>query len=237
MAHASSTLPGTGPIRAGGAPAAGPPAGAPAGAARATRTGAPARGLGLAPARVAQATAWPDAWVAARSTPTLATFAKLAASPRTSGRRAYLWLGGAALVGWGVPAAASLARGGLPGWALLLAALALAALTVAWFSLAQGAAHLIARELRAPAAFARLAYPAAAFCAPLMIVAGALLAGPSPLRVLLLPLLGYGFYLEVLAIRAAHRLGWAPALLAAAPGTLLMLVPMAAVAGLALQLM
>ena len=245
MAHESSTLPGSRPLKAGAPAPNAPPTGA-----RPTPTTPPVARPGLTAAptarptptavpigRHAQPSAWVDAWVSAIGTPRLETFQKLAANPRASTERAYLWLAGAALVGWGVPAAASLTRGGLPGWTLALAALGLAALTIAWFSLAQAAAHYVAEQIGAPAAFARLAYPAAAFCAPLIIVAGLLLAGPGPMRVLLLPLLGYGFFLEVLAIRAAHRLAWVPALLAAAPGTLLMLVPLAAVAGLALQLL
>jgi hypothetical protein len=222
MAHESSTLPGSRPRPvAHGAAGAGPlPAAAPS-----------------VQGRPAPAPGWADIWLAAISRPRLSTFERLAARPQASTRQAYIWLGAAALFGWAVPALASLARGGLPAPAAVLAVAILAGLTLAWFSLAHGAADYVARHLGVRSPFDRMAYTAAAFCAPLVIVAGALMAGPGFLRALLLPLLGYAFYLDVLAIRAVYRLGWWQGLAAAAPGTLLMLVPLAAVAAVALQLM
>ena len=189
------------------------------------------------PARPVAAPNWAHIWFTAISRPTLSTYEKLAANPRASTRRAFIWLGAAALAGWAIPALASLARGGLPVLAVPLAAVVLAGLTLAWFSLAHRAADYLAQIFGARLPFDRITFAASSFCAPLVIVAGALMAGPGFMRVLLLPLLGYGFYLDVMAVRAVYRLGWAQGLVAAAPGTLLMLVPLAAVAGAAVQLL
>jgi hypothetical protein len=189
------------------------------------------------PGRPAPAPNWADIWLTAISRPRLSTFEKLAANPRASTRRAYTWLGAAALAGWAVPALASLARGGIPVWAVPLAAVVLAGLTLIWFSLAHGAADYLAQIFGVRLPFDRIAFAASSFCAPLVIVAAGLMAGPGFMRVLLLPLLGYAFYLDVLSVRAVYRLGWAQGLVAAAPGTLLMLVPLAAVAAVAVQLL
>ena len=180
---------------------------------------------------------WAHIWLTAISRPKLSTFEKLAVSPQATTRRAYTWLGAAALAGWAVPALASLARGGLPVPVVVVAALVLWGLTLVWFSLAHGAADYLAQIFGMRLPFDRMAYTAASFCAPLVIVAGALMAGPGFMRALLLPLLIYAFYLDVLAVRAVYRLGWAQGLVAAAPGTLLMLVPLAAVAAVAVQLL
>ena len=189
------------------------------------------------PGRPVAAPNWAHIWFAAVSRPKLSTFEKLAVSPRATTRRAYIWLGAAALAGWAVPALASLARGNLPAPAGVLATLGLAGLTLAWFSLAHGAADYLAQIFGMRLPFDRIAYTAASFCAPLVIAAGMLMAGPGFMRGLLLPLLMYAFYLDVLAVRAVYRLGWAQGLVAAAPGTLLMLVPLAAVAAVAVQLL
>jgi hypothetical protein len=189
------------------------------------------------PRRARALPAWVDIWVAAITRPQIATFEKLAASPSASTRQAYTWLGAAAVAGWAIPALVSLARGGLPAWVIMLALVALAGLTLAWFSLAHGAADYLAQIFGTRLPFDRIAYAAASFCAPLVIIAGVLMAGPGFMRALLVPLLGYAFYLDVLAVRAVYRLGWVHGLVAAAPGTLLMLVPLAAVAAVAVQLL
>jgi hypothetical protein len=189
------------------------------------------------PGRPMPAPNWAHIWLTAITRPKLSTFEKLAVNPRASTRQAYTWLGAAALAGWGAPALTSLARGGLPAPAVLLAMLVLAGLTLAWFSLAHGAADYLAQIFGTRLPFDRIAYAAASFCAPLVIIAGVLMAGPGFMRALLVPLLGYAFYLDVLAVRAVYRLGWVHGLVAAAPGTLLMLVPLAAVAAVAVQLL
>jgi hypothetical protein len=172
------------------------------------------------------------AWHFILSRPSPAAFAHLAAYPGASLSYAYVWVTAGAGLAWALPAAAGVLRGGVPGWALVVAYWGLVALTVGVFAASTGAAHWLAGRCGARGEYARLAFAWAAFAAPLTLLAGLLLAGPAPLRLALLPLAGYGLALTVLAVRGVYQLEWRWVLVAALPAAALLAgLPLAAVAG------
>jgi hypothetical protein len=127
---------------------------------------------------------------------------------------------------------AILLRTTTPLFTVIFAYLLMVALTLVVFGAAIAAAHALAERLGARGDFGGLAFACAAFAAPLTLIAGLLVSGPSPLRLLLLPVALYALALMVLAVRAVYDLDWRATLAASLPGAaLLALLPLAAVAG------
>jgi hypothetical protein len=207
-----------------------------------------------------RARTWRAAWWLALRAPHVETFEGLAANPSGSLERGLRWCVAGAAGGLALPAVLSVLRGAAPlgmVWGLYGLLVLVSAAAVALGAAVAGglAAHLAAYGLnwrphlleRPPqpsgpspasaglfqwAVYARLVYAGAAYAAPLGLALGAALVLPGVLRGLLLAVLGgYGLALTVLAVRAACRVAWRWAALAAIAGALAALLPLAVVAG------
>lgn len=101
--------------------------------------------------------------------------------------------------------------------------------------LATGISHLIARALGGTGSFTQLAYATAAYTAPVYLM-GSLTASIPIINCLGLPIGLYTVILNVLAIRAVHRITWGRALLSsvAVLGSLLGLAGLLLIVALAL---
>ncbi len=158
-----------------------------------------------------------DIFQKALSRPSVATFERLLNDPRASSVRALMWMVGCALVSYSLLIVAPIVRQGSINW-LFVAAIPFAMIiTLLLFVLSVGVTHAVARWLGGMGNFPQLLYAFATFSAPLQILSAT--ASIFPYVGLLLSYLCtfYGFFLQVIATRAVHRLGWAKAIVAVAP--------------------
>jgi len=173
---------------------------------------------------------WFQAWRAALTRPSVATYADLLLDPKVSLRRATAWLFTASflsyLVGVGIQAAvfpgtlAEIIRGaaetapagvGVTPTLLLVISLActpfLAGFILVLYLVGFGIIQFIASALGSQGSYTELVYAHAAYLAPLTLLTTVL--GMIPLvNCLTLPLALYSFGLQLLALKAATRMEW-----------------------------
>lgn len=157
-----------------------------------------------------------EAWIVATVLPSADNFRSLLDDPAASRRRAYLWVAMAVLLPVLLTAQPTgrLDVTGLMTLALEIGTRVLAGLV--GLALLAAPTHLLCGLLGGNAPYARLEYAFAAWCAPLLLIAGL-----PPFRVtgigILSPLAIYGALLGVVSARAVYSFGWGRALV----GTLL----------------
>ena len=173
---------------------------------------------------------WFEAWRAALTRPSVATYTDLLLDPRAGLGRAVAWLFVSALLAYligmalqsllfpsvlaeVIREAGETAPAGLwstPG-ALLALSLAcmpfIAAFAVASYLAGFGLVHFVASALGSQGSYTQLVYAHAAYIAPLGMLTTVL--GMVPLvNCLTLPLALYGFSLQLMALKASTRLSW-----------------------------
>jgi uncharacterized membrane protein len=183
------------------------------------------------PARESPVTyTWFEAWKAALTRPSVATYTDLLLDPRASLGRAVAWLFVSALLAYLiglafqvlffpgalaeiVQEAGETAPAGLKSVPGLLAGLSLAcipflaAFAVASYLAGFGLVHFVASALGSQGSYTQVVYAHAAYIAPLSVLTTIL--GMVPLvNCLTLPLALYGFGLQLMALKASTRLSW-----------------------------
>ena len=187
---------------------------------------------------------WFEAWRAALTRPSVATYTDLLLDPRASLVRAVAWLFVSALIAYLVGIAFQMllfpsaltdivreagetAPPGLESTPGLLLGLSLActpfiaAFAVASYLAGFGLVHFVASALGSEGSYTQVVYAHAAYIAPLGMLTT--LLGMVPLvNCLTLPLALYGFGLQLMALKASTRLSWGRVL--AVLGILVLLV-------------
>lgn len=192
---------------------------------------------------------WVEAWRAALTRPSVATYTDLLLDPRAGLGRAVAWLFVSALFAYligmafqtllfpsalaeVIREAGETAPAGLRSTPGLLLALSLActpfvaAFAVASYLVGFGLVHFVASALGSQGSYTQVVYAHAAYIAPLGMLTTVL--GMVPLvNCLTLPLALYGFSLQLMALKASTRLSWGRVL--AVLGILALLVTLVAV--------
>lgn len=171
---------------------------------------------------------WYQVWLNALTRPNPATYEDFVSRAGISSGKAYLWVFLAAIGGWALAAPLFLLIG-FPGFsdprtaevlgntsslALALACLIplAGAMSIVGLIISTGISHLIARALGGVGTFTQLIYAVAAYTAPASLITPAL--SMVPLVNCLASLLGfYTLFLNIVAIKAVHRLTWGRAFL------------------------
>ncbi len=168
--------------------------------------------------------AWNDIWKMALTRPTVETFTLLAHAPGISSRRAHLWIFLSALVGSILAGAVSTffsillggqASTGPSQFDLLLLAPFIGLVALVLFIIGVGIELLCAHALGGKGIYLRLAYAMATFVAPLLVI-GSILSAIPLLNVTNGPIVLYGTWLSIVAVRAITHLTWPKALLSLA---------------------
>jgi uncharacterized membrane protein len=182
------------------------------------------------PAEALPTFSWFNAWRAALTRPSVATYADLLLDPRLSLRRAAAWLFTASLLAYLVDIVlqATLfpstlvdvireaSQTGPQAYqatptVLLIASLActpfMAAMFLAAYLLGFALLHFIASALGSRGSYTELVYAHAAYLAPLTLLT-ALLGTIPVVNCLTLPLALYSFGLQLMALKAATRMTW-----------------------------
>ena len=159
---------------------------------------------------------WRKVWMSVLTRPSVATFERILSDPQASARRAYLWVGLAALIGGIITNAYS--RLGLFGSQpefgpmflytcvpanIVLALLSLAA--VSWV-----AQRMAGGFFSGGGKYASMVYASGAFYAPLILISS-LISGIPYVNCLSIPLLIFALVLGVMAVNAVNQIGWGQA--------------------------
>jgi hypothetical protein len=171
---------------------------------------------------------WYQAWIDAITKPTVAAYEALVSRAGVSTGRAALWVFLANIVGSAVTFALLAVSPELNPFAAVDPSVApdlsrypliavcgapvAAVFAVAGLLIVAGISHAIARALGGAGTYPQLTYAMAAYSSPISIIGSAIAFVPV-LKCLGLPLGLYALYLNVLSIRAVHRLSWGRALL------------------------
>jgi len=175
-----------------------------------------------------EALPWYRAWWQAVARPNVAAYEDLIARPDVTTGKAVLWVFLSALAGWflaaplllafGLPSAFNTQASGLGreitslGVGLMCVLPVLSVLNVLGLLILTGLNQIIARALGGTGSYTPLVYSVAAYSAPLAIILPAMSVVPFVSCLSSLVSL-YAAYLNIVAIRAAHRLSWGRAFL------------------------
>ena len=159
---------------------------------------------------------WIKVWISVLTRPSIATFERILRDPQASPRRAYLWVGIAALIGAIMTGAIS--RIGLFGnqqglGTSFLTNCAPANIVAALLSLAAVswvAQRIAAGFFKGRGKYASMVYASGAFYAPIILISG-LISGIPYVNCLSIPLLIYALVLGVMAVKAVNQIGWVQA--------------------------
>jgi hypothetical protein len=179
----------------------------------------------------AESLSWFQTWKLAITRPSVATFEKIARDPGASTRRAFKWVFFAACIAYvllltiqavlyivtGVLSDAGLGAVGIElgvGFAGLLVGLicvpvVIAPIVVLFFIISTAIIQWMAKLLGGQGAYSSLVYAAAAVSAPVMLISA--LATLIPIKLIqdhAYVLTIFSVVLQVLVVKAVHRLGW-----------------------------
>lgn len=169
-----------------------------------------------------------EIWVKALTQPGVETYENIASDPNATALRGFLWVFLSYLIGSLISAlgvtflgslstllgdqSAGIAYPALSGLSLLCIAPFGALFGVLFLIIIAGISNAIARALGGTGNFDRLTYTFAAYIAPLTLI-GSLVGMVPILNCLTIPLSLYGLFLNILAIKAVHDIGWGKAVL------------------------
>lgn len=180
---------------------------------------------------------WEQIWFDALTSPQVSTYERLSREPQATPGRAYIWILVTGLIGGTISVVLSsalnyvLGTSGIGDSAGMTAALqqdvtcicSQAILAVPRFMISIGVRHVIAKALGGTGKYSALAYLAATYTAPLILVS--YLAGAVPYIGLCvtIPVLIYSLVLDTIAIKVVHEFDWGKAILSSV-GIALLLV-------------
>lgn len=169
---------------------------------------------------------WSEAWFAAVTKPSVATFEALIADPSSARNKAFLWIAISGVISYIINltfGGLQLERAGGLGFALVCGtpmAFIFSVLGLAFFT---GISHLIAKMLGGQGKYDQLLYANAAYQAPMALIIA--VTGQIPyIYCLVIPLGLYNLVLGVIAIKAVHRFEWWQAVASSVAVILLLLV-------------
>ena len=167
---------------------------------------------------------WGETWVKALTQPSEESYHEIANDPGASSRKAYSWVFISSLIGYVLYTLISLFIGrniigpgedgvlGASIAALLCGAPLGALFAVLGMMLSVGISQWIAYALDGTGTYSQLIYTVAAYVAPLSLISSLLSVIPY-LNCMAIPLLFYGVFLNVTAVKAVNRFGWGKAII------------------------
>ncbi len=181
----------------------------------------------------AQSRSWIKTWIAVLRHPSVATFESIINDPLASNRRAYIWV----FISSMISAFALSAMAGMQGAdieAFVCIGPVFGVVSVIFFAISVGITQLMAGALGGKGNYSQLLQAWAAIAAPITLISSILSLIPI-LAIASFLLMLYGFVLNIIAVKAVNKLGWAKSIVAVViiPG-LLMCVGIAITAALAL---
>ncbi|HET7011833.1 MAG TPA: Yip1 family protein [Anaerolineales bacterium] len=165
---------------------------------------------------------WYQVWMDAITKPNVEAYEALVSRPGVSMGRAILWVFASSLLGSAIalvmmfvfrgfdPLSSQTAPSGDPGSYLVsLACLApvAAVVSVLGLMLIAGISHMVARALGGSGTYPQLVYATAAYSSPITLVSSVISSFPV-VSCLGLPIALYAIFLNILAVKAVHRISW-----------------------------
>lgn len=169
---------------------------------------------------------WSETWIKALTRPSVATYEEIVNDPNAGPRRAITWMIACSLLGvifyiifgymFGIDAIMRMDEA-LESMLLVFLCFVPFMIFVSILEVVinSGISQLIAKLLGGTGTFSKLIYAFAAYQAPLTLIR--FINGIPLIKILYMPLLLYGIFLSIIALKAVHKFGWGRAILSSVP--------------------